>query len=429
MKNAVFGKKMSIVRYDIIFRSRCGKLGVMNTKNSSWSGPPSLSESYGAALCRIDRRYHQSGDVNIKNSSYAVAGKAGDGNRSFDRMGRMGTVPSTGGRRENGGVCTRPPWREEAASGGMGGSVAMDLEDSMDAVDVWDQKDGEDQRDERLRLDHGQRLAGGAGWKQRQAAWALGRLRLAEAASGRMRPVEAGYFKGVFLSLRTATVGRVVPRGITGGELPVGLGITRLNTLNHAWSGLITLNTGIFLCPCGRPPADCHQGACARGFLHTGVSTRAPQGHGRAELGLGQQSGGEFTSLTTASYRLPPLLGEKFSRVFAHGHHAEGAPRSLLKNCNRSSCGGADALTSLRLPYRSLRICAVGVPRHRIRRAHNLNSRSFSTGSKGRENLSKAPKGFGVHPACCGTGITEPKEIAPLARFYRICYMGRKDTI
>jgi hypothetical protein len=42
----------------------------MNTKNSSWSGPPSLSESYGVALCRIDRRHQQSGGVNIKNSSW-----------------------------------------------------------------------------------------------------------------------------------------------------------------------------------------------------------------------------------------------------------------------------------------------------------------------------------------------------------------------
>src|SRR5947207_3489751 len=55
--------------------------------------------------------------------------------------------------------------------------------------------------------------------------------------------------------------------------------------------------------------------------------------------------------------------------------------RSLLKNYNHSSCGGADALTSLLLPYRSLRICSVLAPRHRVRRAHNLNCRSFSTDS------------------------------------------------
>src|SRR5213075_633125 len=55
--------------------------------------------------------------------------------------------------------------------------------------------------------------------------------------------------------------------------------------------------------------------------------------------------------------------------------------KSLLKNYNNSSCGGADALTSLLLPYRSLRICSVVAPRHRIRRAHNLNCRSFSTDS------------------------------------------------
>src|SRR5947207_14949372 len=56
--------------------------------------------------------------------------------------------------------------------------------------------------------------------------------------------------------------------------------------------------------------------------------------------------------------------------------------RSLLKNYNHSSCGGADALTSLLLPYRSLRICSVVAPRHRIRRAHNLNCRSFSKDSQ-----------------------------------------------
>ncbi|MDB6067286.1 MAG: hypothetical protein JWR26_3494 [Pedosphaera sp.] len=35
-------------------------------------------------------------------------------------------------------------------------------------------------------------------------------------------------------------------RMTTGCKGPVGLGITRLNTLNHAWSGLITLKTGVF---------------------------------------------------------------------------------------------------------------------------------------------------------------------------------------
>jgi hypothetical protein len=46
--------------------------------------------------------------------------------------------------------------------------------------------------------------------------------------------------------------------------------------------------------------------------------------------------------------------------------------KSLMKNDNPSSCGGADALTSVLVPYRSLRICPVGAPRHYIRRAHNL---------------------------------------------------------
>jgi hypothetical protein len=50
-------------------------------------------------------------------------------------------------------------------------------------------------------------------------------------------------------------------------------------------------------------------------------------------------------------------------------------------NGDNSSCGGVDALTSLRLHYRSLRICSVGAPRHRIHRAHNLNCPSSSTGS------------------------------------------------
>ena len=55
--------------------------------------------------------------------------------------------------------------------------------------------------------------------------------------------------------------------------------------------------------------------------------------------------------------------------------------RSLLKNSVNSSCSGVNALTSLRLHHRSLRICSVGAPRHRIHRASKLNSRNLSTDS------------------------------------------------
>ena len=68
--------------------------------------------------------------------------------------------------------------------------------------------------------------------------------------------------------------------------------------------------------------------------------------------------------------------------------------RSLLKNSNNSFCGGANALTSLRLHHRSLRICSVGAPRHCIRRARNLNRRNFSTNSYAPRRLSEVHTGI-----------------------------------
>ncbi|MDB6067953.1 MAG: hypothetical protein JWR26_4161 [Pedosphaera sp.] len=67
------------------------------------------------------------------------------------------------------------------AHGGDGAVDKVDLVDHMD--------EGQDKRG---------RLLGGTGWKERPVASFSGRLRLAEAASGRMRPHEAGYFKCVF---------------------------------------------------------------------------------------------------------------------------------------------------------------------------------------------------------------------------------------
>lgn len=51
---------------------------------------------------------------------------------------------------------------------------------------------------------------------------------------------------------------------------------------------------------------------------------------------------------------------------------------SLLEKSDNPSCGGADALTLLRLHYRPLRVCSVGASRHCIRRARNLNRRIFA---------------------------------------------------
>ena len=59
-----------------------------------------------------------------------------------------------------------------------------------------------------------------------------------------------------------------------------------------------------------------------------------------------------------------------------------------MKNYTNSFCGGADALTSLRLPHRSLRICSVGAPSHCIHHARKLNSRNFSTDSRAPQPLS-----------------------------------------
>src|ERR1700692_3557447 len=83
---------------------------------------------------------------------------------------------------------TRGCWRTTTGIPGCGG--AMGLADARDL---------KDRRDEGLRLDQLERVVCGAVWKRCPMALFSGRLRLAEAASGRMRPVEAGYFEVVFL--------------------------------------------------------------------------------------------------------------------------------------------------------------------------------------------------------------------------------------
>ncbi|MDB6067716.1 MAG: hypothetical protein JWR26_3924 [Pedosphaera sp.] len=90
----------------------------------------------------------------------------------------------------------------------VAGAWALGCNWAMDMVDARDQKD---QRDERLRLDRTQRVAWGA-----------------------------------------VSMGSVQGR-INGCGFPVGLGITRLNTLNHSWSGLVTLKSWVFFGPCVRP--------------------------------------------------------------------------------------------------------------------------------------------------------------------------------
>jgi hypothetical protein len=77
-------------------------------------------------------------------------------------------------------------------------------------------------------------------------------------------------------------------------------------------------------------------------------------------------------------------VSKVYAELWARRSKTSGSktlPKSLLKNSRSSSCGGADALTSFRLHYRSLRICAVGGPSHHKRHARNLNSPNFSTGS------------------------------------------------
>jgi len=82
--------------------------------------------------------------------------------------------------------------------------------------------------------------------------------------------------------------------------------------------------------------------------------------------------------------------------------------RSLLKNSNHSFCSGANALTSLRLHYRSLRICSVGAPRHYIRRARKLTVRNFSTDS----SPSATRTGANTLPACSFFGVNGNPEFS-----------------
>jgi hypothetical protein len=182
--------------------------------------------------------------VNIKNSSWRV---------------RQETEPLTTGNGEN-GVCSGVFAHGHQggglpfcmACGGTGwGRFNHSLESLRGPDHIEHLETGMKTIDERL--------VWGVGWRHHQAAVASDRLRPFEAASGRMRPVEAGYFSSVFLaagSLRTATVGRVFPARITCCEVPIGLEMTRLISLDHAWSGLITLKSWVFFwCPCGRPPS------------------------------------------------------------------------------------------------------------------------------------------------------------------------------
>ncbi|MDB6064717.1 MAG: hypothetical protein JWR26_925 [Pedosphaera sp.] len=89
------------------------------------------------------------------------------------------------------------------------------------------------------------------------------------------------------------------PGQITGGEVPVGLGMTRLNTLNHAWSGLITLKTGVIFCPCARVFAHGH-------YVDITRTRRGQNGDwkGKRESGL---------------HRLPPLGRKIFRGRFEPG--------------------------------------------------------------------------------------------------------------
>ncbi|MDB6065450.1 MAG: hypothetical protein JWR26_1658 [Pedosphaera sp.] len=119
---------------------------------------------------------------------------------------------------------------------------------------------------------------------------------------------------------------------MAGCEMPAGLEITRLISLDHACSGLVTLKSGvIFWCPCGWPP--CTRGSrCAKpGTARDTAITRTRNGR----VGLGTANGGEFTSLATASYRLPPLGRKKFfegvcTRPLEHLHKCCGAAEAVF---------------------------------------------------------------------------------------------------
>jgi hypothetical protein len=56
---------------------------------------------------------------------------------------------------------------------------------------------------------------------------------------------------------------------IIGGELPPGLEISRLISLNLAWSGLVSLNAGIIFCVCTRVFPHGHHGEARGGIWAT----------------------------------------------------------------------------------------------------------------------------------------------------------------
>ncbi|MDB6068453.1 MAG: hypothetical protein JWR26_4661 [Pedosphaera sp.] len=220
------------------------------------------------ALCRLDRRHQQSGGATIINSSWMgsqsrlgqwapqchlsfglSASQQGTG-----RCLRTGPAAQSQGLRGTRGTIGEGLLRlvkvkRLDVAWALGGTGAMDM------LDPWDQKD---EKDQRLRLDHGQRLVWGA--------------------------AIMGAFRG----------------RITGCGLPTGLDITRLNTLNHAWSGLVTLNSGVFFW-CFHTGvfahghyADCHHGACARppGDGHWSGGWKKP-GHAFVPLGIGLERLGQ----------------------------------------------------------------------------------------------------------------------------------------
>ncbi|MDB6068697.1 MAG: hypothetical protein JWR26_4905 [Pedosphaera sp.] len=96
-------------------------------------------------------------------------------------------------RREKGGC-----WHTATGKQGCGGAV-----DFVDGVDARDRKDGKDQR---LRLDQGQRVAGGAGSRHHQAALVSDRLDSLGFAWVRLVPDIFHQFFWLQGSLRTATM-------------------------------------------------------------------------------------------------------------------------------------------------------------------------------------------------------------------------------
>ncbi|MDB6063840.1 MAG: hypothetical protein JWR26_48 [Pedosphaera sp.] len=181
-----------------------GRNGVFFQKGGFQKNDVKSTIDYNLATTVWDTRC-----MNIKNSSWRV---------------RRETRPLTARRRSRRAMAWRfAEGKEFQQSGGAGARPpsrggALWVLACSGAVDTVDARDQKDRRDARLRLDHGQRLPGGA--------------------------AIIGAFKG---------------RMTIGCELPAGLGMTRLNTLDYAWSGLLTLKSWMFFCVL----ADGHQGACA----------------------------------------------------------------------------------------------------------------------------------------------------------------------